>query len=221
MRLLRFQIFFTKTNGYNAFILHYAQLTTGYVHAFAIGSELKALTAVTSSVGVFPTVTQLINLASTVQGVMPFAKVTYAADWSEYHHTDRGWYHLDPLWASPHIDFIGIDAYFPLTDGPQNAIDKQTIRDGWTSGEGYDWYYSDVARTTKATLQPQFAWKNIAWWWNNVHVNPNAVQTACVYSANTFASALCACAYFGAAHSGRRYFDYVGKAHAPKWAVAR
>lgn len=169
--------FFNKSDGYNSFIMHYAQLVTGWVHAFAIGSELKGLTAITSSAGVYPAVDQLINLAAAVQAVMPFAKITYAADWSEYHHTDGGWYHLDALWASPYIDFIGIDAYFPLTDGPQDSIDKQTIRDGWTSGEGYDWYYTDVARTTKASLSAAYAWKNIAWWWNNYHVNPNGSTT--------------------------------------------
>ena len=172
--------FFTRSDGYNAFILHYAALTTGWVDAFAIGSELKALTAVSASAGVYPAVTELISLAASVQGVMPFAKITYAADWSEYHHTDGGWYHLDPLWASPHIDFIGIDAYFPLTDGPQDGIDKQAIADGWTSGEGYDWYYTDSGRTTQAALAPAYAWKNIAWWWNNTHVNPGGAATAWV-----------------------------------------
>ena len=49
-------------------------------------------------------------------------KVTYAADWSEYHHTAGGWYNLDPLWASSNIDVIGIDAYFPLTNAPQDRL---------------------------------------------------------------------------------------------------
>lgn len=173
--------FFTRTCGYNAFITHYANLMAGKIDAFAIGTEMRDLTKITSSAGVFPAVSQLVSLAATVKATLGASvKVTYAADWSEYHHTDGGWYHLDPLWASSSIDMVGIDAYFPLTDAVQTAYDIAVIRAGWTSGEGYDWYYTDGARTTKANLGAAYAWKNIAWWWNNVHWNPNSTQSAWV-----------------------------------------
>ena len=77
------------------------------------------------------------------------------ADWSEYHHTAGGWYNLDPLWASPNIDFIGIDAYFPLTDGPQADYKVDHVIAGWTSGEGYDFIYTDDTRTTTSSLAPK------------------------------------------------------------------
>lgn len=171
--------FFTKTNGYNAFINHYANLVKTKVDAFAIGSELKGLTKLTDTAGNYPAVNALVSLAATVKtAVGAGVKVTYAADWSEYHHTDGGWYNLDPLWASSNIDFIGIDAYFPLTDSQQQSYDIDTVKSGWTSGEGYDWYYSDVGRTTKVNLTPAFAWKNIAWFWNNTHVNPDSTTTS-------------------------------------------
>lgn len=170
--------FFTKTNGYNAFINHYAALVSGYVDAFAIGSELKGLTAVMGATGVFPAVDALVSLAATVKSTLGSSvKVTYAADWSEYHHTDGGWHNLDPLWASSNIDVVGIDAYFPLTDEQQSGYDVQHIKNGWTSGEGYDWYYTDIARTTKASLSPGWAWKNISYWWNNTHTNPDSSTT--------------------------------------------
>ncbi len=173
--------FFTKTRGYNAFINHYATLVAGMVDAFAIGTEMRDLTKITSSAGVFPAVTQMVSLAASVKATLGISvKVTYAADWSEYHHTDGGWYHLDPLWASSSIDMVGIDAYFPLTDAVQTGYDIDALRDGWTSGEGYDWYYTDGARTTMATLGAAYAWKNIAWWWNNTHTNPDANATAWV-----------------------------------------
>lgn len=173
--------FFTKTNGYNNFITHYAHLLNGRVDAFVIGTELRDLTAVTSSTGVFPAVGQLMSLATTVKGILGSSvKLTYAADWSEYHHTDGGWYHLDPLWASSSIDMVGIDAYFPLTDAVQTDYDVEAIRNGWTSGEGWDFYYTDGSRTTTAPLSAAYAWKNIAWWWNNAHVNPNSVATGWV-----------------------------------------
>jgi len=171
--------FFTKTNGYNAFITHYANLVASRVDAFAIGSELKGLTKVTDTPGNYPAVNQLISLAATVKGIVGSGvKVTYAADWSEYHHADGGWYNLDPLWASSNIDCIGIDAYFPLTDAPQSGYDIDAVKAGWTSGEGYDWYYSDSQRTIQAPLSPPYAWKNIEWFWKNTHYNPGGMVTA-------------------------------------------
>lgn len=173
--------FFTKTRGYNAYITHYANLVAGKVEAFAIGTELRDLTKITSAAGVFPAVMQLMSLAMSVKTILGSGvKVTYAADWSEYHHTDGGWYHLDPLWASAAIDMVGIDAYFPLTDAVQTGYDIAAIQAGWTSGEGYDWYYTDPARTTQASLASAYAWKNISWWWNNTHTNPGGAVTAWV-----------------------------------------
>jgi len=170
--------FFTRSGGYNDFITHYANLVKDKVDAFLIGTEMKALTNVQAGDNSFPAVDEFVSLASTVKTIMGSStKISYAADWSEYHSTN-GWYHLDPLWASSNIDFIGIDAYFPLTDRPQDGVyDLQEVIDGWTSGEGYDWYYTDEDRTTKANLSPQYAWKNLDWWWNNTHTNPDNIQT--------------------------------------------
>lgn len=170
--------FFTKTNGFNAFITHYANLVAGRVDAFIIGSELKGLTKVTDTPGNYPAVNRLVSLSESVKTILGSGvTVTYAADWSEYHHTDGGWYNLDPLWASPNIDVIGIDAYFPLTNEPQNGYNIQSIIDGWTSGEGYDFYFSDGERTTQASLDAPYAWKNIEWFWNNYHTNPDSNTT--------------------------------------------
>jgi len=171
--------FFTKTNGFNAFITHYANLVASRVDGFIIGSELVGLTKVSSTPGVYPAVNELVALAATVKSIVGSSvKVTYAADWSEYHHTDGGWYNLDPLWASSDIDMIGIDAYFPLTDAPQSGYDVAEVIAGWTSGEGYDWYYSDPARTVQAALTAPYAWKNLDWFWNHTHTNPDATTTA-------------------------------------------
>ncbi len=172
--------FFTKTNGFNAFITHYASLVADKVDAFVIGSEMKGLTKVTDTPGSYPAVDELVALAATVKSIVGGVQVTYAADWSEYHHTDGGWYNLDPLWASDDIDMIGIDAYFPLSDQPQNGYDVQELIDGWTQGEGYDWYYSDPERSVQAPLSPEYAWKNLQWFWENTHTNPDASATAWV-----------------------------------------
>ena len=166
--------FFTKSGGYNEFINHYINLVVGKVDAFVIGSELIGLTSVNDGGNNFPAVDALVNVAATAKTALGSGvKVTYAADWSEYHHEENGWYNLDKLWASPDIDMVGIDAYFPLTDEPQNGYDVAKVIAGWDSGEGYDWYYSDVNRTVKTNLDAKYAWKNIEWWWKNTHVNPD------------------------------------------------
>lgn len=172
--------FFTKTNGWNDCATHYANLLKDDIDAFVIGSEFKGLTAVTDAPGSYPAVDALVALAATIKGIVGSGvTVTYAADWSEYHHTDGGWYHLDPLWSSPNIDVVGIDAYFPLADAPQSELgyDPQAAEDGWDSGEGYDWYYTDAGRSTTAALSAPYAWKNIGWWWNNTHTNPDMSAT--------------------------------------------
>ncbi|MBI1954117.1 MAG: glycoside hydrolase TIM-barrel-like domain-containing protein, partial [Proteobacteria bacterium] len=182
--------FFNGQYGYTNFILHYAHLVKDYADAFIIGSEFVGLTKVHSGnessleSGTFPAVDEFIALAAKVKNIVGTkVKVSYAADWSEYHHTDGGWYNLDPLWDSDNIDFVGIDAYFPLTSfsGAELDIDKYNIEDvirGWNSGEGFDFYYQDATKKEgKTPLGEAYAWKNIEWWWSNNHVNPDGMVT--------------------------------------------
>lgn len=171
--------FFDGPEGYRAFILHYAHLVKGKVDGFVIGSEYKGITAIHDADHHFPAVDHFIQLARDVKQILgDGVKITYAADWSEYHHTDGGWYHLDPLWACDAIDVVGIDAYFPLTDLPQHKIQPIDIEKGWHSGEGYDWYRGGEDGQTREPLSPPYAWKNIGWWWENPHINPDGKQTA-------------------------------------------
>jgi hypothetical protein len=165
--------FFYQEEGYNNFILHYARLVKDKVDAFIIGSEMIGLTRVRDG-NSFPAVDALIDLAKQVKEIVgDRVKVTYAADWSEYHHTEKGWYNLDPLWASEYIDFIGIDAYFPLSNERKAFYDEEKIVQGWQSGEGYEYYYSDDKKSKKRPLKPDYAWKNIKYWWENEHINPD------------------------------------------------
>lgn len=180
--------FFTRTNGYNAFISHYANLNVGGVllknniDAFMIGSELVGLTTYMNPTGVFPAVTQLKTLAATVKAAIGAGvKVTYGGDWSEYHSTN-GWFHLDPLWSDSNIDVVAIDCYFPLTpDLPQPQIDYQKVYDGWTKDEGWDYFYLDSVNRTGLTSyggDPTYAWKNVKYWWSHTHTNPDLSGTA-------------------------------------------
>ncbi len=169
--------FFRRERGYNDFILHHARLVKDHVDAFIIGSELIGLTKIKDDNGNFPAVDELINLAAQVKKIVGSnVQVSYAADWSEYHHTEGGIYNLDPLWSSEYIDFIGIDAYFPITNSIDSEINIEDIKKGFTSGEGYDYYLDSDCN--KQEIPPAFAWKNIEYWWSNEHVNPNGVKTS-------------------------------------------
>ncbi len=145
--------------GYRRFILHQAYLcaVAGGVTAFCIGSEMRSLTQLRSAAG-FPAVDALRVLAAECRAILgPDVKIGYAADWSEYfgYHPQDGsgdvYFHLDPLWADPNVDFIGIDNYMRLSDwrdGENHAdaawgaiYNLEYLQANVAGGEGYDWYY--------------------------------------------------------------------------------
>jgi hypothetical protein len=151
--------------NYRNMVLHYASLaaSAGGVDAFLIGSELKSLTRVRSASGVYPAANALVTLAADVKAIVGAGTVvTYGADWTEYgsHVVDAAAnevrFPLDPLWASPSIDCVGIDYYAPLADWRDdgNQLDRALTDNPYrlsylagnlNSGEGFDWYYADEA----------------------------------------------------------------------------
>lgn len=190
--------------SFRRFILHYAGLcaSAGGVNAFLVGSELAALTRVRSAPGVYPAANHLATLASEAAALLPAAKISYAADWTEYvaHSIDGGSevrFPLDVVWGNPAVSLVGIDVYWPLSDWRDGTdhLDAQTasrlhdtdyLARGYGSGEGYDWYYPDVpARETQARLpitdgaygKPWvFRQKDIVGWWSNPHYERVAGQ---------------------------------------------
>jgi hypothetical protein len=166
--------FFTKTNGYNDFILHYANLLKDLADVFIIGNELKELTKLKDENNNFIVVNQLKILAQAVRDIVgDGVKITYSAGYKEYHNYD-GWYNLDELWSDNNIDFVGIKAYFPLTFTTQDQITSDLIKNGWESGEGYDYITMEGIREN---IAEKSAYKNIKYWWNNYHTNPDLSQT--------------------------------------------
>ncbi|NHF72087.1 baseplate multidomain protein megatron [Paracoccus xiamenensis] len=182
--------------GYRRFILHYAHLcgVAGGIDTFLIGSEMVGLTQLRGPQNSFPAVEELRRLAADVRAILgPEVKLSYAADWSEYfgYHPGGGeaFFHLDPLWADPNIDFIGIDNYMPLSDwrDGETHLDAEWRRidaHGYlesqvAGGEGYDWYYADPAhreaqiRTpiTDGAYDEPWIWryKDLANWWGKPH----------------------------------------------------
>lgn len=158
----------TFYNKWRVMVEHYADLVGSTIDAIFIGTELRGLTTYKSGAS-YPFVSNLKTLAATVKSkVNASCLISYAADWSEY-HSWNGDYHLDALWTDSNIDFVAIDAYFPLTeDIPQDQITYQKIYDGWESGEGWDYYYLDSENRTGLTLysSPEYAWKNMHYWWS-------------------------------------------------------
>ena len=156
--------------NFRRLILHYAALAAeaGGVDAFVIGSELKSLTRVRSASGVYPAVNQLVTLAADARAILgEDTIITYAADWTEYgtHVVDAAAqevrFPLDPLWASPDIDAIGIDYYPPLSDWrdtPDHADRAQAdaiherayLEANLNGGEAFDFYYADQTRARGA-----------------------------------------------------------------------
>ena len=158
------QKFFNSENGYNKFIIHYAELVKDHVDAFLIGSEMQDMTKVQDESGNFPAVDELVKLADKVREIVGNnVKISYAANWCEYHSVNEI-YHMDKLWASKNINFVGIDAYFPLTAVKKSEYNLDKIIEGWNSGVEYDFYYDG---DKKIPLDEKYALKNIEFWWKN------------------------------------------------------
>ena len=116
--------------------------------------------------------------------------------------TARGdvFFHLDPLWADPEIDFVGIDNYMPLSDW-RDGFEHADAAEGWPAiydraylqaniagGEGFDWFYASAADRTAQVRTPitdgaagkpwVFRYKDLRAWWSNVHYNrPGGVES--------------------------------------------
>ena len=202
--------FFDGEWGLRRMVLHQANLAAqaGGVDGFVLASELRGLTTTRGPGGTYPAVAKLKALAAEVRAVLgPATKLGYAADWSEYfgHQpadgTGHAVFHLDPVWADPNIDFVGVDWYPPITDWREGEThldaaagflgphDPTYLRAGLTGGEGFDWYYpSQAARDAQARAPIadgaygeawMFRPKDLKAWWSNAHYDrPGGVRSA-------------------------------------------
>ena len=192
--------FFDGEWGLRRMVLHQANLAAqaGGVDGFVLASELRGLTTTRGPGGTYPAVAKLKALAAEVRAVLgPATKLGYAADWSEYfgHQpadgTGHAVFHLDPVWADPNIDFVGVDWYPPITDWREGEThldaaagflgphDPAYLRAGLTGGEGFDWYYPSQAARDAQVRAPiadgahgeawMFRPKDLKGWWSNAH----------------------------------------------------
>ena len=181
--------------GLRRLALHYAALAAECgADGLLIGSEMRGLTLTRDADGSFPAVAAFRALAGECRAVVgDSCRLSYAADWSEY----AGWrdggeaiFHLDPLWADPDIDYVGIDWYPPLTDwrDGDGGLDAAAFDDleaspslagGVAGGEGFDWFYASAedraaqARTPIVDLAHGEDWvfrvKDLKGWWSHAH----------------------------------------------------
>jgi len=183
--------------GLRRMVLHHARLAqlAGGVDGFLVGSELRGLTTIRDGEGGYPAVAALRDLAADCRAILGEATaIGYAADWSEYfgHQPADGSgdvaFHLDPLWADPAIDFVGIDFYPPLADWRGDA-DLSELAAGITGGEGWDWFYASDADRVAGTRTPitdgahgepwVFRPKDLVGWWSHAHHDrPGGVRSA-------------------------------------------
>jgi hypothetical protein len=187
-------------------VLHYARVAevAGGVDAFLIGSEFRGLTGARAADGSFPAVAQLRALAAAARSILRAGtKISYAADWSEYAGVRRGseaLFQLDPLWADPNVDFVGIDWYPPLTDwrdgtahldalaGYEGPHDPAYLAARAAGGEAFDWFYASEADRVAQVRTPiadgagePWVWrvKDLKGWWENAHHDrPGGVRRA-------------------------------------------
>jgi len=184
--------------SYRRFILHYAALAAlaGGVEAFVIGSEFVGLTRVRGAAG-YPAAEQFAALAGDARAVLGAGcKLVYAADWTEYGaHVRNGGadvdFPLDVVWASPHIDAVGVDYYPPFSDWRDGAghadaglagsvYDLDYLTGQLGAGEAFDWYYASGSDRAAQVRSPivDGAWgkpwiyraKDLVGWWSNPHL---------------------------------------------------
>ena len=201
--------------SFRRFVLTCARLAeaAGGVDTFLIGSEMIGLTTVRSGPSTFPAAAQLVALAADARAILGTGtKLGYSADWTEYanHRPADGsndvYFHLDPVWSSPVIDFVGIDNYMPLADwrdgfghldaksttfttGAPSPYDPGYLAGNIAAGELFDWSYPTPADRDAQNRVPiadsaygehwVFRLKDLRAWWANPHRDrPGGVRQA-------------------------------------------
>jgi len=126
-------------DGYKKFILEYAEVAeTNNVEIFCIGTELE------NFIKERPTFwNQLITEVKNIYK----GKLTYAANWDEYTRV--------PFWGQ--LDYIGVDAYFPVTESKTPTVEE--ARKGWERWKNEMKTLSD--KEDKKILFTEFGYRSV------------------------------------------------------------
>ena len=126
-------------NTYETFILTYANLAQkAHVNIFCIGTELEQFVSHRPE--------YWHALISKIRKVYS-GKLTYAANWDEYPKV--------PFWKE--LDFIGIDAYFPLSESKSPSVEELKI--AWQPWKTKIKEFS--ATTKKPVLFTEFGYRSM------------------------------------------------------------
>ena len=126
-------------NTYSNFILEYAQVAQDtHAELFCIGTELETFVAKRPEFW-----NQLIDNIKTVYK----GKLTYAANWNEYTKA--------PFWSQ--LDYIGIDAYFPLSDKQTPTVEE--CKEGWKTHKAEIKAYAE--KFNKPILFTEFGYRSV------------------------------------------------------------
>ncbi len=129
----------TLEDAYTNFILTYAKVAQDEkVEIFCIGTELE------SFVDERPEYWHqlILEIRKVYKG-----KLTYAANWNEYDRT--------PFWAD--LDYIGIDAYFPLSNAKTPTL--KACKQGWTVYKKHLEIFSDTYQ--KPILFTEYGYRSV------------------------------------------------------------
>jgi hypothetical protein len=125
--------------SYSEFILEYAKLAQELqVDIFCIGTELEKF--INNRPEYWNTL--IINIKKIYKG-----KLTYAANWDEFKRT--------PFWNT--LDFIGVDAYFPVSESKTPTINK--CLEGWKAHK--DMISSLSEKFNKRVLFTEFGYRSV------------------------------------------------------------
>ena len=126
-------------NTYSSFILEYARVAQNtHIELFCIGTELETFVSKRPEFW-----NGLISKIRTIYK----GKLTYASNWNEYKKT--------PFWNQ--LDYIGIDAYFPLSENQTPTV--QDCKDGWKSYK--DEIKSYARQFGKPILFTEFGYRSV------------------------------------------------------------
>lgn len=128
----------TLEESYSKFILEYARLAQEVnAEMFCIGTELELFVKYRQD--------YWRDLIGQIREVYS-GKLTYAANWDEYRRV--------PFWDQ--LDYIGIDAYFPLSDEKTPSLEQ--LREGWQPHKNE--MYSFSKSLNKSVLFTEYGYRS-------------------------------------------------------------
>lgn len=157
----------TLEESYEAYIIDLAEVAQQYqVELFCIGTELREFVRLRPDYW-NKLITKVRNIYS--------GKITYSANWDEYE--------LVPFWDR--LDYIGVDAYFPINESATPNVWRTLIN--WKPIKGKLRLFSEMKN--KKILMTEFGYRSISyagkspWIHNKGDGTPNNTAQANLYTA--------------------------------------